>query len=135
MRKLNEFINEKLKVTKNYRVDNTVIPSTINDVHKEYLNTLYDIIKRMALDKGISEDDDLSELVNYYKEYTKNDKKYQTKEMIWSYISVVLGYDYMFDNSSHERWIKRYLTDLYNEVDPVEEFVYRAVEYANNYGG
>ena len=55
------------------------------------------------------------------------------KEMIWAYISVVLGYDYMFDNSSHERWINRYLTDLYDEVDPVEEFVYRAVEYANNY--
>ena len=135
MKKLNEFINEKLKVTKNYRVDNTVIPSTINDAHKEYLNKLYDIIKKMAIDKGISEDDDLSSLVKYYKEYTKNDKKYQTKEMIWAYISVVLGYDYMFDNSSHERWIKRYLTDLYDEVDPVEEFVYRAVEWTNNYGG
>ena len=133
MKKLNEFINEKLKVTKNYSGDNTVIPSTINDVHKEYLNKLYDILKKMALDKGISEDDDLSSLVKYYKEYTKNDKKYQTKEMIWAYISVVLGYDYMFDNSSHERWIKRYLTDIYDEVDPVEEFVYRAVEYANNY--
>ena len=133
MKKLNEFITEKLKVTKNYSGDNTTIPATINDTHKEYLNKLYDIIKRMALDKGISEDDDLSELVNYYKEYTKNDEKYQTKEMIWAYISVVLGYDYMFDNSSHERWIKRYLTDLYDEVDPVEEFVYRAVEYANNY--
>ena len=135
MKKLNEFITEKLKVTKNYTGDNTVIPSTINNAHKEYLNELYDIIKKMAIDKGISEDDDLSSLVNYYKEYTKNDKKYQTKEMIWAYISVVLGYDYMFDNSSHERWIKRYLTDLYDEVDPVEEFVYRAVEWANNYGG
>lgn len=135
MRKINEFITEKLKVTKNYTGDNTVIPSTINDAHKEYLNKLYDIIKKMAIDKGISEDDDLSSLVKYYKEYTKNDKKYQTKEMIWAYISVVLGYDYMFDNSSHERWIKRYLTDLYDEVDPVEEFVYRAVEWANNYGG
>ena len=133
MRKLNEFITEKLKVTKNYTGDNTVIPSTINDVHKEYLNRLYGTIKWMAIDKGISEDDDLSSLVKYYKEYTKNDKKYQTKEMIWAYISVVLGYDYMFDNSSHERWINRYLTDLYDEVDPVEEFVYRAVEYANNY--
>ena len=55
--------------------------------------------------------------------------------MIWAQISVVLGYDYMFDNSSHKRWIKRYLTDIYDEIDPVEEFVYRAVEYANNYGG
>ena len=134
MRKINEFINEKLKVTKNYSGDTTKIPPGINNVHEEYLNKLYDIIKKMALDKGISEDDDLSELVNYYKEYTKNDKKYQTKEMIWAYISVVLGYDYMFDNSSHERWVKRYLTDIYDDVDPVEEFVYRAVEWANNYG-
>ena len=134
MRKINEFINEKLKVTKNYSGDTTKIPPVINAVHKEYLNTLYATIKMMALDKGISEDDDLSELVNYYKEYTKNDKIYQTKEMIWAYISVVLGYDYMFDNSSRERWNKRYLTDIYDEVDPVEEFVYRAVEWANNYG-
>ena len=46
MRKLNAFITEKLKVTKNYSGDNTVILPTINDVHKEYLNKLYDIIKR-----------------------------------------------------------------------------------------
>ena len=74
MKKLNEFITEKLKVTKNYSGDNTVIPPTINDIHKEYLNKLYDTIKKMALDKGISEDDDLSSLVKYYKEYTKNDE-------------------------------------------------------------
>lgn len=135
MRKLNEFITEKLKVTKNYSGDNTTIPATINDTHKEYLNKLYDIIKRMALDKGISEDDDLSSLVKYYKEYTKNDKKYQTKEMIWAYISVVLGYDYMFDAHNYDRRGNNRLSDLYDEVDPVEEFVYRAVEYANNYGG
>ena len=133
MRKINEFINEKLKVTKNYSGDNTVIPSTIHDVHKEYLNKLYDIIKKMALDKGISEDDDLSELVNYYKEYTKNAKKYQTKEMIWTYISVVLGYDYMFDEHKYDRWGNNCLSDLYDEVDPIEEFVYRAAERANNY--
>ena len=41
MKKLNEFINEKLKVTKNYSGDNTVIPPTIYAVHKEYLNKLY----------------------------------------------------------------------------------------------
>ena len=134
MRKINEFINEKLKVTKNYSGDTTVIPPVINNVHEEYLNTLYATIKKMALDKGISEDDDLSELVNYYKEYTKNDKKYQTKEMIWSYISVVLGYDYMFDAHNYDRRGNKRLSELYDDVDPVEEFVYRAVEWANNYG-
>ena len=135
MRKITEFINEKLKVTKNYTGDTTQVPSTISNKDKEYLNTLYDIIKRMVQLEKISEDDDLSELVKYYKEYTKNDKKYQTKEMIWSYISVVLGYDYMFDNSSRERWVKRYLRDIYDDIDPVQEFVYRAAEWANNYGG
>ena len=135
MRKITEFINEKLKVTKNYTGDTTQVPSTINNTDKEYLNTLYDIIKRMVKLEKISEDDDLSSLVEYYKEYTRNDKKYQTKEMIWAYISIVLGYDYMFDNSSRERWVNRYLTDIYDAVDPVQEFVYRAAEWANNYGG
>ena len=133
MRKIIDFINEKLKVTKNYTGDTTQVPSTINNKDKEYLNTLYDIIKRMVKLEKISEDDDLSSLVEYYKEYTRNDKKYQTKEMIWAYISIVLGYDYMFDNSSRERWINRYLTDIYDNIDPVQEFVYRAAEWANNY--
>ena len=134
MKKIIDFINEKLKVTKNYTGDTMQVPSTINNKDKEYLNTLYDIIKRMVQLEKISEDDDLSSLVEYYKEYTRNDKKYQTKEMIWAYISVVLGYDYMFDNSSRERWVKRYLTDIYDSIDPVQEFVYRAAEWANNYG-
>ena len=133
MKKIIDFINEKLKVTKNYTGDTMQVPSTINNKDKEYLNTLYDIIKRMVQLEKISEDDDLSSLVEYYKEYTRNDKKYQTKEMIWAYISVVLGYDYMFDNSSRERWVKRYLTDIYDNIDPVQEFVYRAAEWANNY--
>ena len=133
MRKINEFINEKLKVTKNYSGDTTKIPPVINDVHKEYLNRLYATIKSIARDKGISEDDDLSELVNYYKAYTKNDKKYQTKEMIWAYISVVLGYNYMFDDSTDARWDNGYLSELYDDADPIEEFVYRAAEWANNY--
>ena len=133
MRKINEFINEKLKVTKNYSGDTTKIPPVIHDVHKEYLNTLYATIKMIARDKGISEDDDLSELVNYYKAYTKNDKKYQTKEMIWTYLFVVLGYDYMFDDSDDERRENGYLSELYDDTDPIEEFVYRAAEHANNY--
>ena len=133
MRKIIDFINEKLKVTKNYTGDTTQVPSTINNKDKEYLNTLYDIIKRMVKLEKISEDDDLSSLVEYYKEYTRNDKKYQTKEMIWAYISIVLGYDYMFDPSDDARWKNRYLSKMYDETDPIEEFVYRAAEWANNY--
>ena len=133
MRKITEFINEKLKVTKNSASDTTKIPVAINNADKVYLNKLYKIIQKKVLDEKIDEDGDLSSLVNFYKEYTKNDKKYQTKEMIWTYLFVVLGYDYMFDDSDDERRENGYLSELYDDVDPIEEFVYRAAEYANNY--
>ena len=133
MRKITEFINEKLKVTKNSASDTTKIPVAINNADKVYLNKLYKIIQKKVLDEKIDEDGDLSSLVNFYKEYTKNDKKYQTKEMIWTYLFVVLGYDYMFDDSDDERRENGYLSELYDDVDPIEEFVYRAAEWANNY--
>ena len=133
MKKINDFINEKLKVTKNSASDTTKIPVAINNADKVYLNKLYKIIQKKVLDEKIDEDGDLSSLVNFYKEYTKNDKKYQTKEMIWTYLFVVLGYDYMFDDSDDERRENGYLSELYDDVDPIEEFVYRAAEWANNY--
>ena len=133
MKKINDFINEKLKVTKNSASDTTKIPVAINNADKVYLNKLYKIIQKKVLDEKIDEDGDLSSLVEFYKEYTKNDKKYQTPEMIWTYIFVVLGYDYMFDDSDDERRENGYLSELYDDVDPIEEFVYRAAEYANNY--
>ena len=43
MKWITEFINEKLKVTKNSNSGTTKIPSVINDVHQRYLNKLYDI--------------------------------------------------------------------------------------------
>lgn len=133
MRKITEFINEKLKVTKNSASDTLKVPAAINNTDEDYLNKLYDVIKRKVKREKIDEDGDLSSLVNFYKEYTKDDKKYQTPEMIWAYISSVLGYDYMFDNSNEERRKNRYLSELYDDVDPIEEFVYRAAERANNY--
>ena len=133
MRKITEFINEKLKVTKNSASDTTKIPVAINNADKDYLNKLYDIIKKKVKREKIDEDGDLSSLVDFYKEYTKDDKKYQTPEMIWAYISVVLGYNYMFDDSSEARWDNGYLSELYDNTDPIEEFVYRAAEWANNY--
>ena len=133
MRKITEFINEKLKVTKKSNSDTLTIPPVINEVHQRYLNKLYDIIKRKVKREKIDEDGDLSSLVEFYKEYTKDDKKYQTPEMIWGYISSVLGYDYMFDAHNYDRWGNKRLSELYDDVDPIEEFVYRAAEYANNY--
>ena len=124
-------VYEKLKVSNNFK-DTTKIPDTITYVDKKFLNSLYEELKMMAAHEELSEDDDLSHLVNYFKERTKNDKKYQTKEMLWSYISIVLTYDYMFDEEDMDRFDQGYLSPDWDTVDPIDEFVYRAVYDANN---
>ena len=124
-------IYEKLKVSNNFK-DTTKIPDTITHADKKFLNDIYDELKTMAAHEELSEDDDLSDLVNYFKERTKNDKKYQTKEMLWAYISIVLGYDYMFDDDDMDRFDQGYLSYDWDQVDPIDEFVYRAVYDVNN---
>jgi hypothetical protein len=131
MKNLKDTILEKLKVSTNFK-DTTKIPDTIQNVDKEYLNKLFFEIQMMAQHEELSEDDDLSHLVNHFKEQTKNDKKYQTKEMLWAYISIILTYDYMFDDSDMDRFDQGYLSDEWENEDPIEEFVYRAVFDANN---
>jgi hypothetical protein len=124
-------IYEKLKVSNNFK-DTTKVPDTITYVDKKFLNDIYEELKMMAAHEELSEDDDLSHLVNHFKERTKNNKKYQTKEMLWSYISIVLTYDYMFDDDDMDRFDQGYLSPDWDEEDPIEEFVYRAVYDANN---
>ena len=131
MKNLKDTILEKLKVSTNVK-DTTKIPDTITYVDKKFLNSLYEELKMMAAHEELSEDDDLSNLVNHFKERTKNDKKYQTKEMLWSYISIVLTYDYMFDEEDMDRFDQGYLSPDWDTVDPIDEFVYRAVYDANN---
>lgn len=124
-------VYEKLKVSNNFK-DTAKIPDTIAYVDKKFLNSLYEELKMMAAHEELSEDDDLSNLVNHFKERTKNDKKYQTKEMLWSYISIVLTYDYMFDEEDMDRFDQGYLSPDWDTVDPIDEFVYRAVFDVNN---
>lgn len=131
MKNLKDTILEKLKVSTNFK-ETTKIPDTITYVDKNFLNDIYEELKLMAAHEELSEDDDLSNLVNRFKEQTKNDKKYQTKEMLWAYISIVLGYDYMFDDDDMDRFDQGYLSYDWDQVDPIEEFVYRAVYDANN---
>lgn len=131
MKNLKDTILEKLKVSTNVK-DTTKIPDTITYIDKNFLNDIYEELKTMASHEELSEDDDLSDLVNHFKEKTKNDKKYQTKEMLWAYISIVLGYDYMFDDDDMDRFDQGYLSYDWDQVDPIEEFVYRAVYDANN---
>lgn len=132
MKNLKDIILEKLKVSTNFK-DTTKIPDTIKNVDKKFLDDIYAELKMMAAHEELSEDDDLSDLVNHFKERTKDDKKYQTKEMIWAYISIVLTYDYMFDDDDMDRFDQGYLSDDWENEDPIKEFVYRAVFDVNNH--
>lgn len=130
MKNLKDTILEKLKVSTK-RPETLKVVDTIHNVHKNYLDKLYAEIIMIARHEEISEDDDLSKLVEYFKDYTKNDKKYQTREMLWAYISIVLGYDYMFDDDDMDRFDQGYLSYEWDQVDAIGEFVYRAVYDAN----
>ena len=130
MKNLKDTILEKLKVSTK-RPETLKVVDTIHNVHKNYLDKLYAEIIMIARHEEISEDDDLSKLVEYFKDYTKTDKKYQTREMLWAYISIVLGYDYMFDDDDMDRFDQGYLSYEWDQVDAIEEFVYRAVYDAN----
>lgn len=126
MRKINDFINEKLKVnTKNTKTHTTKIPDQISRQDRVYFDRLWEKVSEYAAIWDLYEDDDLTDAVKYYKEIA--DPKYFNKELIWAYICIDRGYDYMLDDSDDEKWNAGYLSDDWDDVDPIEEFVYRVI--------
>lgn len=126
MIKINDFINEKLKVnTKNVKTHTTKIPDQISRKDREEFDRLWEKVAEYAHIWDLYEDDDLDDAVKYYKEIA--DPKYFNKELIWAYICIDRGYDYMLDDSDDEKWNAGYLSDDWDDVDPIEEFVYRVI--------
>lgn len=129
MRTINEFINEKLKVnTKNVKTQTTKIPDQISRQDRDEFHKLWEKVSEYAAIWDLHEDDNLDDAVKYYKEIA--DPKYFNKELIWAFLNIVKGYDYMLDDSDDEKWDEGYLSDDWDDVDPIEEFVYRVIEDA-----
>lgn len=126
MRKINDFINEKLKVnTKNVKTQTTKIPDQISRHDRDEFHKLWEKVSEYAHIWDLHEDDDLDDAVKYYKEIAG--PKYFNKELIWAFLNIVKGFDYMLDYSDDENWDAGYLSDEWDDVDPIEEFVYRVV--------
>jgi hypothetical protein len=120
MKNLNQFLNEKLVLNKSLNKKQIKIPKSL---YKDDLNALtnyYTLIKYKAQKEGIKSDDDYSKLVNFL-DKTMPDK-YKTPEMIWAFIGCS-GWDYFVDEEDDD-----YLSSDWMDTDPLEEFVYRALE-------
>ena len=69
MRKIKDFINEKLKVdTKNTKMHTTKIPDQISRKDREEFDKLWEKVAEYAHIWDLHEDDDLDDAVKYYKE-------------------------------------------------------------------
>jgi hypothetical protein len=125
MKHLKNVILEKLSISNSTKtIQTTKVPDTVSLADKRVFDDVYN--KVILLGSNIDADkDDLDELEKFVK--TKLPKQLQTKEKIWSYISVVLDFDYMFDEDDMDRFDDGYLHPDWENVDPISEFVYRAV--------
>jgi len=124
MKNLTTHIFEKLSIgnsslSKQYN-KRTRIPNTISYQDKTIFNRIYGELKKIAKSKNITTNDNFDELERYC--YDHMPKSLQTKEKIWAYICIILGYDYMFDEEDED-----YLDVDWEEQDPIIEFVHRAV--------
>lgn len=124
MKNLTTHIIEKLSIgnsslSKQYN-KRTRIPDTISYQDKTIFNRIYNELKKIAKSKNITLNDSFDELEKYC--YDHLPKSLRTKEKIWSYICIILGYDYMYDEEDED-----YLDVDWEEQDPVNEFVHRAV--------
>lgn len=124
LQSLHDCIIEKLSIgnsslSKQYN-KRTRIPDTISYQDKTIFNRIYSELKKIAKSKNITTNDSFDELEKYC--YDHMPKSLRTKEKIWAYIVIILGYDYMFDEEDED-----YLDVDWEEQDPVNEFVHRAV--------
>ena len=128
MKKLKDIVLERLVLSKN-RKPTTKIPDSITFADKSSFTRIFNDLKDMANRLDLDPDsDDLSKLETYIKHHLP--ERLQTKEKIWAYISCVLGYDYMFDDSDMDLWDEGYLHTDWEEADPVYELAYRATDAA-----
>lgn len=121
METISKYISEKLKIDNNVITGKgrTKLPSLVTYQDKVKFNKVYNAMINIAKQKELSDMDDLSELENYCR---KNlEKELQTKEAIWGFINIVLGYDYMYDEDDED-----YLDPDWEIQDPISELAFRA---------
>ena len=130
MKNLKDIVLERLVLPKD-RKPNTKIPSVIygqdNKIFKRIYKEIFELAKRYFPNEAIPESELNDKNFQKYEDYVKQHlpKSLQTKEKIWAFISCTLGYDYMFNDEDPD--LEDYLSDDWEDDDPVTEFTYRAL--------
>lgn len=131
MKTLRDIIVEKLKISPSTMKDTTKIPGEISRADENIFKRVYSDLKQLMQQRGVSHYgdtdpyEDLTEWENYIKKELP--QRLQNKESIWAFISCSLGYDYMFDEEDDVRWDEGYLSQEFEDIDPIYELAFRAI--------
>lgn len=128
MKTLSQHIQEKLVINKKTDVikpERIKIPTKLpqNDLHN--IDEIYQGALAYAKEHKYNYDNGLDKIQEYIDKHLDN--KYKTKEWIWGYITITLGYDYCFGEDD-ENYEQGYLDPEWEDQDPVNELAVRVSE-------
>lgn len=131
MKTLNQYIEEKLVLTNNSKIigekERTRIPDRLPQRDLEAIDKIYHSALEYAKKHNYDYHNGLEKIEEYIDKHL--DKKYKTKEWIWGYIAITLGYDYFYDDDDND--YGEYLSPDWEDQDPVNELAVRVSEDVN----
>ena len=125
MKPLQQHIQEKLVINKKTDVitpERTKIPSKLPQRDLQNIDKIYNDALEYAKEHNYTYQDGLDKIEEYIDKHLDN--KYKTKEWIWGYITITLGYDYCFGEDD-ENYEQGYLDPAWEDQDPVNELAVR----------
>lgn len=130
MKPLNQYIVEKLSLDDDNIVHynkRTRIPDRLPLRELKYIDNIYHDALEYAKEHKYDYYNGLDKIEEYIDKHL--DDKYKTKEWIWGYIAITLGYDYFYDEDDEE--YGEYLAIELEDQDPVNELAVRVSEDVN----
>ena len=132
MKSLNQYIEEKLVLSNNSKIigksERTKIPNKLPQRELQYIDKIYHAALEYAKENKYDYDNGLDKIKEFIDKHL--DDKYKTKEWIWGYIAITLGYDYFYDDNAEEE-DEEYLDPDWEDQDPVVELAVRVSEDIN----
>jgi hypothetical protein len=131
MKSLNQYIEEKLVLTNNSKIistsERTKIPDRLPPRDLHCIDKIYNAALEYAKKHKYDYYNGLDKIEEFIDKHL--DDKYKTKEWIWGYIAITLGYDYFYDEDEEE--YGEHLAPDWEAQDPVNELAVRVSEDVN----
>lgn len=132
MKSLNQYIEEKLVLSNNSKIigksERTKIPYRLPKRDLQCIDKVYRAGLEYAKEHNYDYDNGLDKIKEFIDKHL--DDKYKTKEWIWGFIAITLGYDYFYDDNAEEE-DEEYLDLDWEDQDPVVELAVRVSEDVN----